>query len=373
MSSTFWIGNDQLDDDQRNAVQGIPETESFLLTGPAGSGKTNILLLRAKWLTLKRRSNYKFIVFTSSLRKFVEEGCSRYDLDPNSVVTQRKFFEDILKEYSIPFDRSNNFEEDRIMLAGKVMSLIEEKRISDEYCWSLLVDEAQDYTDTELRVFRGLTKHLVLASDSRQSIYKTTHTPGLLETLVNGNTVNLRYHYRSGLNLCKVADAILTDTVAYPRVQTECRYSEARLPSSVATVPCNSFEEQLNTIIEILGSQLSLYPDERIGVLFPKKEQVSQFEEKLASSALWDNDRIWYDTLHGAKGWEFRAVHLGGCEALYRMGATQKRLIYTGILRGKTSVHLYYSGRIPGYLEAALAVLEPPRSDPKMDELFRGL
>lgn len=53
------------------------------------------------------------------------------------------------------------------------------------------------------------------------------------------------------------------------------------------------------------------------------------------------------------------------------MGASQKRLIYTGILRGKTSVHIYYTGHLPGYLDAALASLEAPRSSPTLTDLFK--
>lgn len=373
MSSMFWINTNQLDEQQRQAVEGIPATSSFLLKGPAGSGKTNILLLRGKWLTLKKKSDFRIVVFTSSLRDFVRVGCEHYGINPDSAITQMAFFRNILQEYSVPFELTRDFEADRNMLAGKVMSLVDSKRISSDYCGTLLIDEAQDYTDTELLVFRGLTKHLVLASDSRQSIYKATHTPDLPERLVDGNTVTLRYHYRSGLKLCKVADAILSDAAAFPRLQGECRYSEATLPSSVIPVLCRSFEAQLDAIASNLLSQLALYPDEQIGVLFPKREQAEQFEDYWTTVGVSDPEGfIRIETLHAAKGWEFRAVHLGGCEALYRMGAVQKRLIYTGILRGKTSAHLYYSGHLPGYLETALAVLEPPRADPSFDELFRG-
>lgn len=369
----FWISTGQLDVEQRQAVENIPETVSFLLTGPAGSGKTNILLLRAKHLTLKLQSNFKIIVFTKSLRAFVQAGCEHYDIDPSSAVTQMGFFREILQEYGVSVDDSEeNFEADRALLAGKVMSLIDAGRISDAYCETLLVDEAQDYTDTELLVFRKLCKRLVLATDTRQSIYKATHTPGLPEKLVEKQVVALRYHYRSGLSLCKVADAILSDAATYPRLQGECHYPEVDRPSTVRPFSCNTFDAQITAILENLQEQLRLYPGERIGVLFPKREQVDAFNAALHGSAVDDpNGLIRVDTLHGAKGWEFRATHLGGCEVLYRMGATQKRLIYTGVLRGKTSAYLYYSGHLPGYLEAALAVLQPPRANPDFDELFQ--
>lgn len=368
----FWISAAQLDPEQRRAVENIPVTASFLLTGPAGSGKTNILLLRAKYLTLKLQSNFKIIVFTKSLRNFVWAGCEHYGIDRASVVTQMGFFRGILQEYGVSVDDSEeNFEANRVLLAGKVMSLIDTGRISDAYCETLLVDETQDYTDTELLVFRKLCKRLVLATDTRQSIYKATHTPGLPEELVGNEVVALRYHYRCGLSLCKVADAILSDAATYPRLQGECHYPEVERPSTVRPVSYDTFDAQIAAILESLQGQLQLYPGEQIGVLFPKREQVDGFNAALLESAVDDpNGLIWVDTLHGAKGWEFRAVHLGGCEALYRMGAVQKRLIYTGVLRGKTSVYLYYSGHLPGYLEAALAVLQPPRADPNFDELF---
>ena len=371
MTSTFWIKTDQLDPEQQQAVQGMPQSASFLIRGPAGSGKTNILLLRAKWLVLKRVGNIKIVVFTKSLREFMVQGCIQYGIDPAIPVTQMSFFRSILEEYSVPFESSGEFETDRMLLAGQVMSLINEKRISNNYCSALLIDETQDYTDTEILAFKGLAQSLVLAIDSRQSIYNVTHTSNLPDTLVNNQIIELRYHYRSGLRLCKVADAILADSVAYPRLQFDCQYPESELPSSVVRMSCVTLEEQFELIMKNLSLQIELYPGEPIGVLFPKREQVIKFEQYFQfNSSLEMSDKIKIDTLHGAKGWEFRAVHLGGCEMLYRMGSVQKRLIYTGVLRGKTSAHLYFSGHIPGFLESALAVLEPPVAAPKLDDLF---
>jgi len=372
MSSTFWISDTDLDSDQAKAVMQIPEAESFLLRGPAGSGKTNILLLRAKWLTYRRHTNFKILAFTSSLRRFIEQGCDHYGIDPASTKTQMSFFKEILDEYGISYELTKNFEVDRNMLAGKVMSLVDAKGINGSYCDTLLVDEAQDYTDTELLVFRKLAKTLVLAADARQSIYRTTHTPGLPEQIVGGNLVSLRFHYRSGLTLCKVADAILSDAAAHPKIQGECRYPESTRPSLVNSSQYSSFSEQLSAIAKNVRPQIDLYPDEKIGVLFPKKEQAQAFEDYLASNPIPGGDEsIHVDTLHGAKGWEFRAVHVGGMEALYKMGATQKRLIYTGLLRGKSSAHIYFSGHLPGYLDAALAKIEPPRAAPGLGDLFR--
>ena len=369
MSSTFWINHADLDSDQAKAVESMPEQESFLIRGPAGSGKTNILLLRARWFQLKKLSDFRIIVFTSSLKRYVENGCNQYKIPPENAITCIRFFSDLLREYGIDFYLSRNFEADREMLAGKAQSLVEDRGVENIFD-ALLVDECQDYMDTELLVLRRLTKRLIFVADSRQSIYNITHTPKLLEDLVGNNVINLRYHYRSGLKLCMVADAVLKDSVNYLPVHGECRYDEAMRPSSVQLMDCKDFDAQVSMILEKLPSQLDLYPGELIGVLFPKNEQRNAFSDALDNASLPDAGRVIVDTMHGAKGLEFRAVHIGGCEALYRMGPTQKRLAYTAILRGRTAATLYYTDRVPGYLESAIAQLEAPKPDPRLEELF---
>lgn len=368
MMHTFWINDTQLDAEQGKAIQEQKADASFLLRGPAGSGKTNVLLLRARWLKLKKLSDIRIIVFTSSLKTFLQEGCIQYGIEPECVVTGMQFFRNLLTEYGVEIEGKGEFEEDRILIAGKVKALIESKNIHNIY-EAILVDESQDYTDTELVIFRQLTQRLVLAADSRQSIYRVTHTAGLPEQLVQNDVITLQYHYRSGLKLCTVADAILKDNVNFPPMKGECKYDESAKPSSVELHAQPSFSEQIAAILQKIGGQLDLYPGEKIGVLFPKREQEAEFSQALALSNL-PLDRVWSDTLHGGKGWEFRAVHIGGCEALYKMGPTQKRLVYTGILRGRTSANLYYTGNVPGYLDSAIAQLSPPPADPELSQLF---
>lgn len=366
---TFWITDTELDTEQAQAVKGVPANSSFLMKGPAGSGKTNILLLRAKWLKLKKISEFKIVVFTASLKTFVREGCDQYGIPEETVVTANQLLKDLLTEYNIDYEITNDFETDRSMLAGKAMSLIDEYEISNIY-EAIMIDESQDYMDTELLIFRKLTPRLILAADSRQSIYRTTHTPNFLEKLVDNNTITLKYHYRSGLSICNVADHILKDSVNFPPMRGECKYNETAKPSSVFISELPSFTQQINEILTKIPSQLSLYPGEHIGVLFPKKEQVHSFKASLALAKISESERVWVDTLHGGKGWEFRAVHIGGCESLYKMGPTQKRLAYTGILRAKTSVNVYYTGKIPGYLESAIASISPPPAEPELSDLF---
>ena len=370
MAGTFWVNEIDLDADQNKAVQSMAESDSFLVVGPAGSGKTNVLLLRAKWYLLMSISDVKIITFTSSLKHFIQLGCDQYGLPNQIATTCIRFFSDLLNEYGISYENTGDFELDREMLAGKTLSLINSKNIENIHD-ALLVDECQDLMDTELLILRKLTMRLVLVADTRQSIYKTTHSPGLLEKLVDNKIITLKYHYRSGLKLCTVADAILKDSANFLPVRKECKYDAVTKPSSVSINECESFADQVSIILSKLQSQIDLYPGEYIGVLFPKREQQQLFKEAFENSGI-DSSTIIIETMHGAKGLEFRSVHIAGCEALYRMGFTQKRLIYTAILRGKTAAAIYVSGNLPGYLDSAIAQLSPPKSAPLFGKLFSG-
>jgi len=366
----FWLNDTQLDDEQKAAVRGIELDTSFLLRGPAGSGKTNILLLRARWLQVRGLSDFKIVVFTGSLRDFVKTGAQQYGVSPESVVTASQLFRELLAEYGVSFESTGSFEEDRAMLAGRVNSLLTSKDISN-IIPALLIDEGQDYTDTELLVFRKLTPRLMIACDSRQSIYRQTGTQEVLSTVVDDKVVTLKYHYRTGLKLCTVADGILTDTKNFPPIRGECKYDEKSRPSSLEVSPCASFAQQIDLILSRLPAQVDLYGDALIGVMFPKREQQNAFSAALeASTLISDKSSIRVNTLHGAKGWEYQAAHIGGCEVLSRMGAVQKRLIYTGILRARTSVHIYHTGHMPGYLEAAVSSIRPPAPEPGWDQIF---
>ena len=56
MDDTWWRSADQLDTDQAELIS-LPLGGSHLIVGPPGSGKTNILLLRATYLTRAGQSN----------------------------------------------------------------------------------------------------------------------------------------------------------------------------------------------------------------------------------------------------------------------------------------------------------------------------
>ncbi len=160
------------------------------------------------------------------------------------------------------------------------------------------------------------------------------------------------------------------------------------MPSSVKHFECGSIESQADQIIKNLKIQLSAYPYELLGVICPLKNDLKLLWNIIAASDIYNycifqsseegyeqfdvEKSICVCSMSGAKGLEFRALHIAGIdkENINRFRDRQKKLVFTGITRAKTALNFYYNNIMPGYLESAFATVNPPTTDPTLDDLF---
>ena len=119
-------------------------------------------------------------------------------------------------------------------------------------------------------------------------------------------------------------------------------------------------------------------------MLCPRNEDLNAIHDELRKTALdaqltranvtgqFDATRmVWLSTITAAKGLEFRAVHIAGLDHLSATGqVAQKQLIYTGITRAKTALSLYWERSIPGYLDAAVRQVAPPKAPATKKQIF---
>src|SRR5258708_12886245 len=108
MAGAWWIGESDLDDDQKNVIS-LSAEGNHLVLGPPGSGKTNILLLRANYLTLSGKPNIAIVVFTRKLRKFIASGGREYAFPADKIVTCNKWQRDVLHQYGVDICPPNTF------------------------------------------------------------------------------------------------------------------------------------------------------------------------------------------------------------------------------------------------------------------------
>ncbi|HMO83436.1 MAG TPA: AAA family ATPase [Lacipirellulaceae bacterium] len=381
MDNTWWVGEEQMDPQQKRVVL-LPRDGKHFVTGPPGSGKTNLLLLRANFLYTDKLYEIAVIVFTKSLRQFLAAGSAHYNFPATKIQTHRAWQNDLLRQFGESPVIKGTFKQQREEAHGKLKALVESGKIPKTFdC--ILVDESQDYLPEELELFDALSNRLFFVADGRQRIYEGSDPIESIRKIA-GEPIELKHHYRNGLAICKVADRIMKQE-GPDCMEATSNYDEVANPSRVEYFRCKNFDGEIDLMLTKIDAQLKAYPNEVIGLACPKVDQVEHLwtrlmDTKFASQASLhrgseqdefdDNTPICVCTIHAIKGLEVRALHLLGCEALKKFG-NNRNLSFTAATRPRTFLSAYFSADIHSYLEAALNCNSPkPEKPPKLADAF---
>ena len=363
---TWWRGDNELDADQK-AIMELPPDGSFAVTGPPGSGKTNLLLMRGAYLSALSR-NIAVLVMNRTLAEFIKSGASGYGVPTDAVMTSRQFISALADEIGTPLTRGLTFEEGR----SEALEVLKRAAISNPSPTydAILIDEAQDHSEEELRFLRVLARDIYLTADARQLIYRNGSQDDRFKSLVSEHR-QLRFHYRSAMDICDLADEVGSRfTSGYDKISPTCRYPVSS-PKAEITIVRGSLDEQGEKIAERIRLQLRAFRGELIGVFAPIKQDAQHLVEILTEKGFADlmtvqvgtdgymdmrpERPICVSTVHGAKGLEFRAVHFAGAEHVQKHGGTQKRLTFTGITRAKTALSIYHDAPLPNFFNSSVA------------------
>jgi superfamily I DNA/RNA helicase len=384
MKDAWWVNPKELNGEQRDVIT-LPPDGSYLVTGPPGCGKTNLLVLRANYLAMRARANILILVFTRTLQEFIRTGAQQYAFPDSSVMTSRSWERSLLKEHGYDPNVQGTFPEQRAELLARMTEMVNVQHLGHIYD-AIFLDEAQDYLVGEIELFRRLTPRLFAVADSRQRIYDVEDPIETLKRLTDKYSP-LKYHYRCGRKICLAADSLRRGDYTYDPLEETFQYDEVQRPSTVNSDKCASLDEVAGLVLERLTIQLQAYPDELLGVVAPRREDAEYIGQKLLASSIGsfcvvqnDTDYISFGaktsvcvcSLHAAKGLEFRTLHLVGCEGFPAFRDKQKRMSYTAITRAKTSLNLYSVDPLPGYLAQAVFDANPQPDPPDLDAVFRG-
>jgi DNA helicase IV len=220
--------------------------------------------------------------------------------------------------------------------------------------------------------------------DSNQQIYSGSNGLTYLTGKISA-TFQLRHHYRNGLQICRLADGIAKQTEDYIDLTSTSNYDEKATPSSVDELKCKCNDDMFGLVEKGIDLQLKAYPNELIGILTPRNEELGLISEYIKGTRFYSNGQVQLrgetdgiidkarpivvSTIHSAKGLEFRALHLCFLENVKNF-PKQRNICYTGVTRAKTALYIYHSGGLPGYMEQAITNLGRPPSLPSIDEVF---
>jgi superfamily I DNA/RNA helicase len=286
----------------------------------------------------------------------------------------------LLRENGVQFDDlpDEDLQERRKALAERVLKLFGVNPKLEKHVECLLIDEVQDCLPEEIEVFFRSAKNVCFAGDEGQRIFNPQSVIPDLEKRVK--VIILKTHYRIGHDICRAADAVAGAAGLSP-IEDNCNYKDAE--ARVNFVQCEDDQEQVKRIIAALKIQLTAFPDEMLAVAGPRIVDRDFLRAQLEASDLANlllphresgsddpNKRIYIAHLLEIKGLEFRTVHLGLMQHLHKLRENQKRIAYTAMTRAKTTLSIYFTGKIPGYLEQAQVAVEAPKPKPQLRDLF---
>lgn len=318
---------------------------SMIVSGCAGSGKSNIALIKAQQIQNEIGNDYQIIVFTKSLYSYMIS--AKDTLNLKGTFTYYRYWKDKLHCKSSDY---------------------------------VIVDEIQDFTKDEISEFINATKkYFFFFGDTAQSIYD-----GLKDT-------------ESIKNIAKKTDLIPT-----------ILYFNHRLPIPVANITENYIGVDTHFTIETYKStensipRIISYPtyDKQIeaiariieknnltdvGIFFPHNDQVEKASKVLTEKGInnevkfedkvnWKNSRNTLNfetsnpklmTYHSAKGLQFETVFLPDCTIVNDgKGYSKQKSLYVAMTRTYKNLYVLHSNNLsPFFKEVQLNLYKTTEFD----------
>ncbi|MBT9517841.1 MAG: ATP-dependent helicase [Methyloversatilis discipulorum] len=384
MKKSWWRSKNELDEDQKAFIQ-LPAHGRYSLVGPPGSGKTNLLLLRAQFIAGMGEKNVLIVTYTKALADFIRTGIGSNGLiSPNQVRTYHSWASshilENLGQRAIP--KGADFDESA---RSSILELLREanaKLPAKNLFSAIFVDEAQDLTADELDVLLSLSENVAICGDARQGIYERNGLSAVEKLALQPHT--LKRHFRIGQKIAKVADRLMPPDNPADSLEATSNYDRKTQGESSAHMnPCANRDEQFEKMLEKINIQLDAFKDDTIGIFCAKRETLEELRARFNKTKLAeqicvhgvDDDSnfsgskpIHALTIHASKGTEFRAVHLFAAEELASYPLNRRRLGFTAITRAKTALNTYRTGDTNQPLENAFA--QPKHME--LDDLFPG-
>jgi superfamily I DNA/RNA helicase len=210
------LHDSQLTREQRAIVELRPE-HHHLVTGPPGSGKTQVLLHRARWLSQSYAipaSRFSVLVYTNVLTYFLRQAIEFLGIPAGNVRT----FDDLCAELwdrhvgaSKPWvpgaGRSRGYMDFPAIRSGVLGALSRPGALPAPPFDFVMVDEGQDLDATAYGILRLVAKHITVFADARQQIFEGgASVPEMQRHLgLTGQTASLLPAYRNSPDIAKLA------------------------------------------------------------------------------------------------------------------------------------------------------------------------
>ncbi len=351
MKKDWMIKESELDDDQIKVLMAALN-KSCIVEGCAGSGKSVLALIKAQRIQKERGDNYKIIVYTKALCRYMNSGRQELGLTNDFYYYEEWKYQRENRGGYMVYSRDDNGEKIPYMPTA-------------DY---IIVDEIQDFTKEEIEEFINATKkNFFFFGDTAQSIFDGLKEGGTLPVdqikikipqALDAKSFPLYRNYRLPIPVAKVAQSIGIDT----------EYVEGTYKSNEQSVPriikYDNVQSQVVAIKRIIQTQNLT----DVGILLPHNDDVKNIYDALNElggnyEARYNDKEDWHNskdtlnfrsanpkimTYHSAKGLQFESIILPMLEDYdEEHGESDRKALYVAMTRTYRNLYIMYSGSLP--------------------------
>ena len=370
MSVTWFVPRSDLSDDQLRAVD-LPLSAHSLILGAPGSGKTLVLLHRAKRLIAEQGippDRLRIFVFTNTLKDYIRSTLSLLDIPETCVSTFdhwcREFYTTFVAR-KVPFAAHGpDFDAIRTGVLNKLRggvpltvlsnareqnhAPVQQSLLGDDETSPVaspqaefpeffakiincplydaaLVDEGQDLTPEAFEILKRIARHITVCMDARQQLYeKGCEEQAILQTLgLRKCNLTILGAYRCCPYITRLAASLLRDPAERQAFLNQTKTVQREKLTPLLYIAENANEEKNRLAQIIKDRQLT---GDRIAILLPSNAQLFSLARLLTEAGLevevpnkggraseypshdFQSDRPKLMTYYGAKGLTFETV-----------------------------------------------------------------
>ncbi len=274
--------------EQIKAVELDPGKHRVIFGAP-GSGKTMILLYRARYLIDNfgvKPERFRIVVFTNVLKQYIRSALEFLQLPEGSVST----FDSLCSEYyrtkinqKLPWDEENK-QPDFSAITENVLKLATKEKQYNRPFDFILVDEGQDLDLQAYNTLTALSQHVSVFMDHKQQVYdRGSSQKKILESLGKKRiSFSLLNAFRCSSNIVMLASRFISDDDERTSFISQSNQSTSDEKPEVYVA--DGFEDEKARLIEVVRERQM--KGDRIAILLPQKRQVFGFAKGLREAGL---------------------------------------------------------------------------------------
>lgn len=269
----FLIARENLTAEQLRAVE-LNCDEHRLIAGGPGSGKTIIILHRARYLIDKYKIDYRryrIFVFTKVLKEYIKSSLDLLGLFEGCVTTFDSWCFDFYKrniDRYLPKLEGGVPDFSKIRLG--VRNHLQQPFVSPIFDF-VLIDEGQDLDTVAYDILKKLSKHISVFIDHKQQVYENGTTEEEILNLLGlrKRSVGLLETYRCCPFIVRLASTFITDKSEKEAYTNQTRIAQTEKETPLLYIAAH-FDDEMESLAAVIRARQNL--GERIAILVPQKK-----------------------------------------------------------------------------------------------------